>query len=263
MEAATATGPTLEMAYVLFMDIVAYSMLPMDDQEKIQGELQESVRSCAEVSCALTKDDLICLPTGDGMALVFFDCPEAPAKCALELTKELRERPEIRLRMGIHCGPVYRVADINAARNVAGGGINLAQRVMDCGDAGHILISQAAADVIAQLGTWRKVVLQDLGEAEVKHGVQVHIYNLYTDDAGNPELPRKLQVARQAAADKARAKSKRLSGAVVAAIALAVAAGALYYRSRPAPFSKFAISQVTDTGIASVAAVSPDGKFIP
>ena len=110
------------------------------------------------------------------MALVFFGDPETPVRCAVELSRALRQHPEIKLRMGIHSGPVYRVADINAARNVAGGGINMAQRVMDCGDAGHILVSNAVADVLGQVGTWSKV-LQDLGEAEVKHGVRIHIDN--------------------------------------------------------------------------------------
>ena len=120
--------------------------------------------------------------------------------CALELAHALRHHPEIKLRMGIHAGPVYRVADINQARNVAGGGINMAQRVMDCGDAGHILISKVEADVLAQLSTWKNVTLQDLGEVEVKHGAHIHIHNLYTDEVGNPQLPRKVQAARVAAA---------------------------------------------------------------
>lgn len=115
-------------------------------------------------------------------------------RCALELNRVLRQWPEVQLRMGIHTGPVYRVKDINAARNVAGGGINIAQRVMDCGDAGHILISKSVADVLDQVSTW-KTALHDLGEAEVKHGVRLHIFNLCKDGAGNCEIPRKLQRA--------------------------------------------------------------------
>ena len=157
------------MAHVLFTDIVAYSRLPMDQQEKLLNHLQEAVRYTQEFARAQASDQLIRLPTGDGMALVFLGDVEAPVRCALELHRILRRWPEIHLRMGIHTGPVYRVEDINAARNVAGGGINIAQRVMDCGDAGHILISNTVADVLDQLSKW-KPALHDLGEAEVKHG---------------------------------------------------------------------------------------------
>lgn len=131
------------------------------------------------------------------MALVFFHDPEAPVRCAVELAKILRDSPDIKLRMGIHTGPVYRVADINANRNVAGGGINTAQRVMDCGDAGHILVSKAMVDVLGQLECW-DCSLYDLGEAEAKHGVRVHIFNLFTGDLGNPKVPNKIRTARAA-----------------------------------------------------------------
>jgi serine/threonine protein kinase len=194
-----SSSRTLEMAHVLFTDIVAYSRLPMDQQQDALHHLQEAVRSTQEFARAQASDQLIRLPTGDGMALVFLGDVEAPVRCALELHRILRRWPEIKLRMGIHTGPVYRVEDINAARNVAGGGINIAQRVMDCGDAGHILISKTVADVLEQVSTWN-TALHDLGEAEVKHGVRVHLYNLYTDEAGNRELPQKLRAARTTAA---------------------------------------------------------------
>jgi serine/threonine protein kinase len=190
-----SSSRTLEMAHVLFTDIVAYSRLPMDQQQDALHHLQEAVRETKEFARAQASDQLIRLPTGDGMALVFQGDVEAPVRCALELHRILRRWPEVKLRMGIHTGPVYRVEDINAARNVAGGGINMAQRVMDCGDAGHILISKTVADVLEQVSTWN-TALHDLGEAEVKHGVRVHIYNLYTDDAGNRELPQKLRTAK-------------------------------------------------------------------
>ena len=189
---AEPTGPLpLEIAHVLFMDIAAYSKLPMDQQKRLLEELQKTVRGSREFVRAKSHDTLISLPSGDGMALVFFSDPESPCRCALEVSRLLRSRSEINLRMGIHTGPVYRIADINANRNVAGGGINLAQRVMDCGDAGHILISQAVADVLSQISGWNGS-LHDLGEAEVKHGARIHLFNLYTDDAGNPKLPEKL-----------------------------------------------------------------------
>src|SRR5271167_4868573 len=196
-EPGSDTG-TLTMGHVLFMDIVAYSKLPMDQQCRLLAMLQEAVRQNPTFLHAQQKNRLIRLPTGDGMALVFFEDPESPVRCAVELSHTLRGHPEIRLRMGIHTGPVYRVADINANQNVAGGGINMAQRVMDCGDAGHILVSQMVADMLGQLSEGDKS-LHDLGEAEVKHGVRVHIFNLYTDDAGNPELPQKSRAARDAA----------------------------------------------------------------
>ncbi len=186
------SGPLpLEIAHVLFMDIVAYSKLPMDQQRHLLEELQKTVRRTLEFARAKSADKLISLPSGDGMALVFFGDPEAPCRCALEVSQTLRNSPETKLRMGIHTGPVYRVADINANRNVAGGGINIAQRVMDCGDSGHILVSKTVADVLAQVSRWNGS-LHDLGEAEVKHGIRVHLFNLYTEAAGNPKLPKKL-----------------------------------------------------------------------
>src|SRR5271157_3165239 len=190
-EPGSDTG-TLTMGHVLFMDIVAYSKLPMDQQRQLLAMLQEAVRQNPTFLHAQQENRLIRLPTGDGMALVFFEDPESPVRCAVELSHTLRGHPEIRLRMGIHTGPVYRVADINANQNVAGGGINMAQRVMDCGDAGHILVSQMVADMLAQLSEWDKS-LHDLGETEVKHGFRVHLYNLHTGECGNPTLPQKMR----------------------------------------------------------------------
>src|SRR6202049_2112941 len=214
----------LEMAHVLFMDIVGYSKLPMDHQEVALHTLQAVVSATPEFLRAQASEDMIRLPTGDGMALVFFGDAEAAARCALEVSRALKSHPEILLRMGLHNGPVYRVADINANQNVAGGGINIAQRVMDCGDAGHILASQSVADVLGQLSSW-KDRLHDLGEAEVKHGVRVHLYNLYTVGAGNAELPQKLHTAQKTAATvHSKAKRKKLALGVVAAGILAVLA---------------------------------------
>jgi serine/threonine protein kinase len=188
-------APPLEIAHVLFMDIVAYSTLPMDQQRHSLRELQNTVSKTSEFIRAKSTDQLISLPTGDGMALVFFGDSQYPVRCALELSRALRNNSAIALRMGIHTGPVYRVADINAARNVAGGGINMAQRVMDCGDAGHILLSKTVVDVLGQLSCW-DCSLHDLGETEVKHGVRVRLFNFYTEDVGNPKIPSKLRAAR-------------------------------------------------------------------
>jgi class 3 adenylate cyclase/tetratricopeptide (TPR) repeat protein len=231
----SSNPPPLEVAHVLFMDIVAYSMLPMDQQQQLLGKLQEAVRATSDFARAQAQHQLIRLPTGDGMALVFFRDPEAPARCALELNRALRDHPEIKLRMGIHSGPVYRVADINANRNVAGGGINMAQRVMDCGDAGHILVSKSVADTLSQLSQW-KGSLQDLGEVEVKHGVRVHLFNLCTDDAGNRELPRKLRPAAASpgvgAATKAPKNRLPVFVACAAAVVITLAVGPYFYFHR-------------------------------
>ncbi len=214
----------LQIAHVLFVDVVSYSVMPMDKQEQTLRALQEAVRNTEEFVRAGDSDQLISLPTGDGMALVFFNDAEAPAHCAVQLSRALQKQADIKVRMGIHSGPVYRVADINANRNVAGGGINMAQRVMDCGDAGHILVSKSVADVLGQVGTWRDM-LHDLGEAEVKHGVMLHIYNLYSDEIGHRELPHKLQTASKTAiSETARGRRKMLVAVGVLVAVLAVAA---------------------------------------
>jgi class 3 adenylate cyclase len=182
--------PQLEIAHVLYMDIVGYSRLPLAEQPRRMAELQELVRGLAEFRRAEGAGELISIPTGDGFALVFFRDPVAPIQCAMQLSRALREREDLRLRMGLHTGPVYRVADINTNANVAGGGINTAQRVMDCGDAGHILLSNVVTELLGQVGAWP---LHDLGEAEVKHGERLHLYSLYTDEFGNPAPPVRLR----------------------------------------------------------------------
>jgi serine/threonine protein kinase len=187
--------PTLETAHVLFMDIVGYSSLLIDEQTARLQELQDIVRNTQEFQNAQLADQLLRLPTGDGMALSFFGDPESPVRCAVEVSRELRAHPGIKLRMGVHSGFVYRLPDINANMNIAGGGINMAQRVMDCGDAGHIILSKRVADDLMQLSRWAKD-LHDLGEAEVKHGVRVQVYNFYNDEIGNSEVPAKLRRAK-------------------------------------------------------------------
>jgi tetratricopeptide (TPR) repeat protein/class 3 adenylate cyclase len=242
MSATDHTGPPqttkLEMAHVLFMDIVGYSKLPMDHQEAVLHSLQIVVSTTSEFLRAQSSNEIIKLPTGDGMALVFFEDAEAAARCALEVSQALKSHPEILLRMGLHSGPVYRVTDINANKNVAGGGINIAQRVMDCGDAGHILASQSVADVLGQLSSW-KDYLHDLGEAEVKHGVRVHLYNLYTKEAGNLEPPNKVAASKPAAETAAALKpaqksarhpAKIVTGATILVIGLAVSGWLFFSR---------------------------------
>jgi len=185
-------APSLEIAHVLFMDIVAYSTLPLDDQRRRLRQLQQIASSATEFTRAQARDQLIRLPTGDGMALVFFGDPEAPVRCALEISRSVLLHPELKLRMGIHSGPVYRVDDINASRNVAGSGINIAQRVMDSGDENHILVSSQVVEVLSQVSRWTGS-LHDLGEVEVKHGVRIHLFSLFGPDFGNPARPQKLQ----------------------------------------------------------------------
>ncbi len=186
--------PILEIAHVLFTDIVAYSALPADRQRVAVRSLQEAISSTTDYARPRHNEQLIVLPTGDGAALVFFRDAEAPARCALELAQRLRQEGAFQVRMGIHTGPVYRIADINANRNVTGGGINLAQRVMELGDAGHILVSKTVADILVEASTWREW-LHDLGQTEIKHGASVHIFNLYTETAGNPQVPSRLSSA--------------------------------------------------------------------
>ncbi len=219
----------LEMAHVLFTDLVGYSLLPMDKQKQHLGELQAIVKAAPRFRLAEKAGEIISLPTGDGMALVFFGDPTAPAQCAIEVAARLKSKPHLKLRMGIHTGPVYRVADVNANANVAGGGINIAQRVMDCGDAGHILVSKTVADVLMQLSDWSPCLCA-LGEQSVKHGVKVHIYNLATADAGNAERPSKLKAAAEAAAP---AKKSKAGLVAVAAAVIALAAVGGWFATRP------------------------------
>jgi serine/threonine protein kinase/tetratricopeptide (TPR) repeat protein/TolB-like protein len=219
-----AQAPPMEIAHVLCTDIVGYSSFPMDEQQKLLRRLQSIVRETQEFSRARSQDRLIPLPTGDGMTLVFFGEPESAARCALELGRKLRQVPELPLRMGLNSGPVYRVADINANRNVAGGGIRISQRVMDCGDAGHILLSQSVADVLCQLSAW-KGQLHDLGQVEAGQGELVHVFNLVTEDAGNPVPPTKLTARREQKDDTVRLQKKwaGMGLAALTVIGLAVA----------------------------------------
>jgi len=220
----------LEVAHVLFLDLVGYSTLAMEDQRELLKELQDLVRQAPHFVEAEKLKDLIALPTGDGMALVFFGDPTSAAECALEIALAIREHPAIKLRMGLHIGPVYRVNDINKNLNVSGGGINLAQRVMDAGDAGHILVSSGMADVLTQVGRWRGW-LTDFGEHEVKHGVGIRFYNLYTGEAGNPAWPSKWG---KRPAPK-NGVTRRLAFAAIGAVAVALAAGGAYLKMKTPP----------------------------
>src|SRR5712691_3997645 len=182
----------LEIGHVLFIDIVGYSKLLLKQQSELLSELNEIVSGTNEFRLADSEGKLIRLPTGDGMALVFRTNTEAPAQCAMEIARAQKSHPAIQLRMGIHSGPVNEVVDVNQRANIAGAGINMAQRVMDCGDAGHILVSKHVAEDLEQDDRWRPL-LHDLGPCEVKHGARVGVTNLYSDEVGNPQLPKKFQ----------------------------------------------------------------------
>jgi len=182
----------LEIAHVLLIDVVGYSKLLVNEQIEQLQELNQIVRSTECFRAAETSDKLTRVPTGDGMALLFFRSPEEPARCALEISRTLTDHARIQVRMGVHSGPVSQVTDVNDRTNIAGAGINIAQRVMDCGDAGHILLSKHLADDLAEYRHWRPH-LHDLGECEVKYGLRLHLVNLYKDNLGNPHLPEKLK----------------------------------------------------------------------
>src|SRR5438094_3508218 len=228
MAAESPTQLELEIGHVLFMDVVGYSKLLTNEQREIQRQLTQIVRSTEHFRAAERAGKLIRLPVGDGMALVFFNTPEAPVQCALEVANALKAYPHLQLRMGIHSGPVSGVTDVNERSNVAGVGINMAQRVMDCGDAGHILLSSRIADDLAQQSRWRPS-LHDRGPVEVKHGVKVEIVNFYTDEVGNPELPDKVKRAQeeQRALDHRSASVSARKWSLIICLLLIVVAAAI------------------------------------
>jgi adenylate cyclase len=206
----------LEIAHVLFIDIVGYSTRLTDEQQGLVDRLNQAVRSSDEFNKAAATGRLKKIPTGDGMALIFYNSPEQPVECAVEISRVLRHHPDLPVRMGVHSGPVSAVTDVNDRVNAAGVGINLAQRLMDCGDAGHILVSKRVAEDLQQNGRWRPH-LHDLGEMEVKHGERVHVFNFYTDEAGNSDPPNKLihtrseQRSAVSSAEKVAPKGRRFS----------------------------------------------------
>src|SRR5438093_252368 len=196
MPSESSSDVKFEIGHVLFIDILGYSKLLINEQSEQIQKLKEIVRGTEQFRLAEAEGKLLRLPTGDGGALVFRTSPEAPVLCALEISKELRSHPELRVRMGIHSGPVNEVSDLNEQANIAGAGINIAQRIMDCADAGHILLSRHVAEDLEEYPRWQPS-LHPFGECEVKHGVHVGIVNLYDDQIGNPQVPKKLQVLKK------------------------------------------------------------------
>src|SRR6478672_8965886 len=196
MPADSSSDVKFEIGHVLFIDIVGYSKLLITEQSDQLQTLRQILRGTEQFKKAEAEGKLLRLPTGDGGALVFRNSPEAPVQCAIEIAKALKSHPELNVRMGIHSGPVNEIADLNEQANIAGAGINFAQRVMDCGDAGHILLSKHVADDLEHYPRWQPH-LHSLGECEVKHGVRLNVINLYSDEFGNPKLPSKLQAVRK------------------------------------------------------------------
>ncbi len=194
--AETKPDLPLEISHLLLIDVTGYSKLLVDDQIELLQELNQIVHRTESFRMAEASGKLIRVPTGDGMALLFFQSPEEPVRCALEISKALQEHRHIQVRMGVHSGPVNRVIDVNDKTNMAGAGLNVAQRVLDCGDAGHILLSGHVAEDLGEYRHWQPY-LHDLGECEVKHGLRLHIFNLYKDDLGNPQVPDKLKRGRR------------------------------------------------------------------
>ena len=222
----------LEIGHVLFIDIVGYSKLLINEQSEQLETLKKIIRGTEQFRLAEAEGRLLRLPTGDGVALVFRNSPDAPVLCALEIGKALKNHPELRIRMGIHSGPVNEVTDLNEQANVAGAGINVAQRVMDCGDAGHILLSKHIAEDLEHYARWEPL-LHDVGECEVKHGIRLGIVSLYDDALGNRALPEKISTAR---VELSKVRKRRLAVALFL-ILIAVGASFLIFRNRtPRPF---------------------------
>jgi TolB-like protein/class 3 adenylate cyclase/Tfp pilus assembly protein PilF len=229
----------LEIAHVLFIDIVGYSKLLIDEQSEAMEELNQIVRKTEAAREAEAAGKLIYLPTGDGMALVFTGSVEEPVECALDISQALRAQPSLPLRMGIHSGPVHHVSDVNNRENIAGAGINIAQRVMDCGDAGHILVSKRVADDLAQYRRWQPY-LHELGDFEMKHGVVVSVVNLYADIVGNPAPPGKFKTTpsvadksvRHGAGGGTASQRTAIIGSIALALVALVIAGIFFLRNR-------------------------------
>ena len=234
MPGETKSDLRLEIAHVLFIDIVGYSKLLINEQGESLHELNQIVRATEPFRIAEMAEKLAKIPTGDGMALVFSTTPDDPVECALEVAKALKSHPDLRVRMGVHSGPVSVVTDLNDRANVAGGGINMAQRIMDCGDAGHILLSKRVAEDLVQYRQWQPL-LHNLGEFQVKHDVTLAVVNLYTDEVGNAALPTKFAAAQQQSAPS-KASNSVSSGrrsipflVPLCVVAFLLAGGALWF----------------------------------
>src|SRR5215831_17351116 len=239
MSSESSSDVKLDIGHVLFIDLVGYSKLLIDEQSERMQKLREIVRGTEQFRSAEAAGKLLRLPTGDGGALVFRTSPDAPVLCALEISKELKKHPELLVRMGIHSGPVNEITDLNEQANIAGAGINMAQRVMDCGDSGHILLSKHVAEDLEHYPRWRSY-LHDLGECEVKHGVHIGIVNLSSDGVGNAQVPKKFR------AIKKRRARVRWAAVAVAVLVLGAIVGGTFLFLRPMR----SVSGIVDKSIA-------------
>jgi serine/threonine-protein kinase len=238
--AGTKPDLPLEIAHLLLIDVVGYSKLLVNEQIEILQELNQIVRNTECFRAAEASGKLSRVPTGDGMALLFFHSPEEPARCALEISRALQDHRHIQIRMGIHSGPVNRVTDVNDKTNFAGSGMNVAQRVLDCGDAGHILLSGHVAEDLAEYRHWQPY-LHDLGDCEVKHGLRLHLFNVYKDNLGNPQVPEKLKRgkrSKQASAVRPITfprwpKIALIVALLVSAVALVISSSIFFHRTSP------------------------------
>src|SRR2546427_2539342 len=217
----------LEIAHILFIDIVGYSKLSINEQHAAVDQLTQIVRASEQFQRAEAASRLTRIPTGDGMALAFYTSPEAPVQCAVEISRALKEYPRLQLRMGIHSGPVGGVVDVNERANLAGAGLNMAQRVMDCGDAGHILLSKHVAEDLEEYEQWRPL-LHDLGTCEVKHGMRVSIVNLHADEVGNPQLPKRFLALK-----KHRSHVRWAEAAIALLVLAAIVAAFIFLLRKP------------------------------
>ena len=255
MSAETQAGSDFEIAHVLCTDIVGYTRLMTDEQSERLETLNELVRHTPEFQRAEAAGKLLRIPTGDGMVLVFFTTPQAPAECAVQLAQALKSHPEIPLRMGVHSGPVNRISDLNERLNVAGAGINIGQRVMDCGDAGHILLSKRVAEDLAHFSRWRPH-LHELGECEVKHGVKIEIVNLCTSEVGNAAVPQKF-LAKKSTASRKSTKQKSVLAAIALLILLAAGFGVWKF-ARPRPLAPATATLIDSLAVKPLENLSGD-----
>ncbi len=257
--AETKPDLQLEIAHLLLVDVVGYSKLLVNEEIELLEELNQLVRNTECFRAAEASGKLRRVPTGDGMALLFFHSPEEPVRCALEICRTLQDHPHIQVRMGIHSGPVSRVTDVNDKTNFAGSGINVAQRVLDCGDAGHILLSGHVAEDLAEYRHWQPH-LHDLGECEMKHGLRLHVVNLYKDNLGNPQVPEKLRLkkrwkqaptVRPISAPRS-AKFALIAALLVATIALVISFFILFHRASAPTTTAVPPSATTGTAAAPI-----------
>src|SRR5207249_2966285 len=255
----TKSDLEFEIAHLLLIDMAGYSKLLINEQIELLQELNQIVRSSECFRSAEASGKLNRVPMGDGMALLFFHSPEEPVRCAFEISRALQDHPRIRLRMGVHSGPVNRITDVNDKTNFVGSGINVAQRVLDCGDAGHILLSRHVAEDLAQYRQWQPS-LHDLGECEVKHGLRLHLFNLYKENLGNRQVPERLKRGKRSKqVSPVRPitfprwpKSVLVVTLLVSAVALVISSLILFHRASPLRTRVPAPEAATTSALAAI-----------